>query len=216
MVIGVAHELRTPLTNLRGYLEALRDQVLEPSPETLETLQDETRRLETLVEDLLQLARAGSIQQTLERREVALHDVLVDLLRSYRERFAEKQIQVKVSLDDARRPVRADPEKIRLALNNLLDNAVRYTPRGGRVRVAARRRPEGLRIIVANNGEGIRESDLPYVFEYFYRGEKSRSREHGGAGIGLAVVRELVKAHGGEVGAESDSRETRVWCSFPA
>ena len=95
-------------------------------------------------------------------------------------------------------------------MHNLLQNAWQYTPQGGNVRISTERVPEGIKLIFANTGEGIAEEDLPFIFERFYRGEKSRSREHGGAGIGLAIVKELIKAHGGQVGAETSPTETRV------
>lgn len=216
MVIDVAHELRTPLTNMRGYIEALRDGVMPSSKETFESLHEETIRLAKLVEDLLQLARADASRGALRARRTSLHELLSQVLGLFQPEFAAKGIAVETHLSDPEEQITADPEKLSQVLRNLFQNACQYTPHGGNVRVFAERLPNKIKIVFANTGEGIADEDLPFIFERFYRGEKSRSREHGGAGIGLAIVKELVEAHGGEVGAESTPGETRVWFTLPA
>ena len=113
-------------------------------------------------------------------------------------------------------PARGDPDQLAQVLSNLLQNAVRYTPPGGRIDVTAERRPEDILVSVTNTGDGIPSEDLPHVFERFYRVEKSRDRARGGAGIGLAIVRQLVEAAGGSVGAESSDGRTTFWFSLPA
>lgn len=215
MVIDVAHELRTPLTNMRGYLEALSDGVLAPSKETFESLHEETLRLTQLVEDLLQLARADASRGTLRRMRMDLQGLTLQVLDLFRPKFATKGIVVETELTGAEGQLLADPEKLAQVFRNLLQNAWQYTPYGGHVRIVAERGPRKVKLIFANTGEGIAKEDLPFIFERFYRGEKSRSREHGGAGIGLAIVKELIEAHGGEVGAESSPTETRVWFTLP-
>ena len=216
MVIDVAHELRTPLTNMRGYIEALRDGVIPSSKETYESLHEETIRLAKLVEDLLQLARADASSGALRPRRINLQELLSHVLGLFQPEFAAKGIAVETHLSDPEEQIMADPEKLSQVFRNLLQNAWQYTPHGGNVRVFAERLPNKIKIVFANTGEGIADEDLPFIFERFYRGEKSRSREHGGAGIGLAIVKELVEAHKGEVGAESAPPETRVWFSLPA
>ncbi|MBI3989487.1 MAG: HAMP domain-containing protein [candidate division NC10 bacterium] len=216
MVIDVAHELRTPLTNMRGYLEALSDGVMAPSKEIFESLHEETLRLAKLVEDLLQLARADAARGTLRRKRIDLQVLALEVLDLFRPKFATKGIVVETELSAAEGETRADPEKLAQVFRNLLQNAWQYTPHGGHVRISAERVPGRITLIFANTGEGIAEEDLPFIFERFYRGEKSRSREHGGAGIGLAIVKELIEAHRGEVGAESTPTETRVWFTLPA
>jgi two-component system sensor histidine kinase BaeS len=216
MVIDVAHELRTPLTNIRGYIEALRDGVVAPSKPTFESLHEEILRLAKLVEDLLQLARAEAPDRILKPRAIDLEELLAKALALYRPQFADKEIGVAVDFSAIVEPVAADPEKLSQIVGNLFDNAWRYTPPGGEVKISAERMPDGMKIVVANSGEGIAKDDLPFIFERFYRGEKSRSRDHGGAGIGLAIVKQLVEAHGGETGAESTPRETRVWFTLPS
>lgn len=216
MVIDVAHELRTPLTNVRGYIEALRDGVVAPSKTTFESLHEEILRLGNLVEDLLQLARAEAAKGILKPQAANLGALLATALELFQTQFAAKAIAVEMKLPAAANEVVADPEKLGQIFRNLLDNACRYTPRGGRVEVTAERLPDRVKMIFANTGDGISQADLPFIFERFYRGEKSRSRDHGGAGIGLAIVKELIEAHGGETGAESSSTETRVWFTLPA
>ena len=112
--------------------------------------------------------------------------------------------------------VMADANQLLQAVRNLLQNAWQYTPSGGSVRMSTTSVPGGIKVMVANTGEGILPADLPFIFERFYRGEKSRSREQGGAGIGLAIVKELIEAHGGRVGAASSPTETQVWFTLPA
>lgn len=216
MVIDVAHELRTPLTNMRGYLEALSDGVLAPSKETFELLHEETLRLAKLVGDLLQLAKADASRGTLLRKEIDLQGLALEVLDLFRPKFATKGIAVEMELSTAGGEILADPEKLAQVMRNLLQNAWQYTPPGGNVRILAERVPGSVKLIFANTSEGIAEEDLPFIFERFYRGEKSRSREHGGSGIGLAIVKELIEAHGGQVGAESTPAETRVWFTLPA
>ena len=215
LVIDVAHELRTPLTNIRGYLEGLSDGVVSPSKETFESLHEETLRLANLIEDVLQLTRADASQGTLRRKRFDHRDLVREVLGLFEPKFAAKGIVVETMFSDAEGQIPADPEKLSQVLSNLLENAWQYTPYGGKFMITTERLSDRIKMVFANTGEGIAEEDLPFIFERFYRGEKSRSREHGGAGIGLAIVKELIEAHGGGVGAESSSSESRVWFTLP-
>jgi signal transduction histidine kinase len=215
MVADVAHELRTPLTNLRGYLEGLADGVIPPERATLAMLEQEVLRLVHLVEDLGQLARAEAARAYLERQDLDLPEVINQMLALYRPGFEAKGIAVATRFAPEAARVSADREKLLLAVRNLCDNAWRYTPQGGCVGISSERVAEGIRVTFANSGPGIPAADLPYVFERFYRAERSRSREAGGAGIGLAIVKELIEAHGGSVGAASGPDETRIWFVLP-
>ncbi len=211
MVLDVAHELRTPLTNMKGYLEALLDGVLPLSRENLESIQEETGRLVRLVEDLLRLAKADAARATLHKREIQIADLINRELDSFLAQFQSKKIIVETHFRAGVNRLWADSDKLAQVISNLLQNAWQYTPSGGTVRISAEPFAEGLRIVFANTGGEIDEKDLPFLFERFYRGEKSRSREHGGAGIGLAIVKELIEAHDGQVGAEIANGETRIW-----
>jgi len=215
MVTDVAHELRTPLTNLRGYLEGLSDQVIPPSQQTFQMLENEILRLVHLVDDLQQLTKAESARAFLQRRELSVA-ALVEQLRSlFDPRFTAKQLQLLVEISPPDLVVFADLDKLLQALRNLLENAWRYTLDGGQVTISATRNDGQVEIAISNSGPGIAGDDLPFIFERFFRADRSRSREQGGAGIGLSIVKELIEAHGGEVGAESNDAQTRIWVRLP-
>jgi len=216
MVADVAHELRTPLTNMRGYLEALRDGVIPPAPATFTMLEAEALRLVRLVEDLSALTRADSVKGSLRFEPVNLGNLVREAAALYAPGFAEKGISLDVAADGAPGEVRGDKAWLLTVTRNLLDNALRYTPSGGTVAVSLGRDGQTARVTVTNTGVEIPAADLPFVFERFYRVDKSRSRDSGGAGIGLAIVKQLVEAHGGTVGAESGAGATRVWFALPA
>jgi signal transduction histidine kinase len=215
MVADISHELRTPLTNLRGYLEGLSDSVIPPTPETFRMLEQEVLRLVSLVEDLQQLAKADAAEAFLDLQKVSLHELLSQIMDLYRPNFQEKQIEVQWRLEPDSDIVMADRDKLLQAIRNLADNAWKYSPRRGRVTISAQRTADGIKTVFTNSGAVIAESDIPYLFERFFRADRSRSRDAGGAGIGLAIVKELIEAHGGTVGVESDEGGTRVWFVLP-
>jgi signal transduction histidine kinase len=215
LMIDVAHELRTPLTNIRGYLEALNDGVLPPSPKTFSMLQDETLRIVQLVEDVLQLAKADASHDNLKFEIVDLKEMIHDIRHAYRPVFKERCIHVHMDMPSEPMAVSADRNHLARVFRNLADNAVRYTPRGGEVMVCVEPGPETIRIRYKNLAEGLTENDLPYLFERFYRGEKSRSRQHGGAGIGLAIVKELIEAHQGTVAADLQDGHLSIRLELP-
>jgi len=216
LMIDVAHELRTPLTNIRGYLEALTDGVAAPTKETFELLQEETMRLIHLLEDVLRLAKADAARTDLHKKEVRLEDLILQELDIFRPQFDSKTIRIETQFGRGGDRVLADPDKITQVVTNLLQNARQYTPTGGFVRIYTEQAPGEMKVVFANTTGELSQNDLPFIFERFYRGEKSRSREHGGAGIGLAIVKELIEAHDGHVGAEISNKETRIWFSIPA
>jgi signal transduction histidine kinase len=215
MVADVAHELRTPLTNLRGYLEALTDQVLPPSQQTFTMLQQEILRLVSLVENLQQLARADAAKAFLKREKLSLAELVEQILSLYTLQLQDKKISVEKNMIQAADFVMADREKLLQAIRNLVENGWKYTPENGRIAISTRLEPNEVRLTIANSGPGIQAADLPYIFERFFRSDRSRSRHAGGAGIGLAIVKELIEAHGGRVGAESQDGETRIWFTLP-
>lgn len=214
LVANVAHELRTPLTTLRGYLEAVREGVTPASGEVIASLHEETMRLVRLVDGLHALSLFDARVPHVRREEVDLGELVNRLLTLRRAEFEDKRIAVHFA-GALGGPVHADPDLLAQALSNLLDNAAKYTPAGGDVTVEIAPIGSAVRVAVANSGEGISVSDLPFIFERFYRGDKSRSRESGGAGIGLAIVKEVAGAHGGSVGATSEGGQTTVWLTLP-
>lgn len=203
LMADVAHELRTPLTNLQGYLEALQDGVLEPTPETLSTLRGQVLQLARLVEDLRLLARAEAGSLHLERVPTSPLEVLQRAVSAHRARASARGVSLELRAPEDLPPVPMDPQRIGQVLGNLLENALRHTPEGGRVVVAAERADGFLRVVVEDTGPGIPPEHLPHLFERFYRVDPSRSRETGGAGLGLAIARSLVNAHGGSIWAEN-------------
>jgi signal transduction histidine kinase len=216
LMIDVAHELRTPLTNIRGYLEALTDGVLPPSPETLALLQGETLRLIRLAEDVLELARADAARGALHVEPTDLGAEVLAALGAFSRTFSEKAVTVKTDFPEDTLTVKADRRQIARVLRSLTENAAQYSPRGGRLDIRIAPGDKRIRVEYGNAGGELTAQDLPFIFERFYRGEKSRSRQHGGAGIGLAIVKELVEAHNGKVGAELAGSGFRVWFELPA
>jgi len=214
LIANTAHELRTPLTNLEGYLEALRDGVIRPEAGTYDSLLEEVERLARLARSLDDLAEGDRAQHRAAPVEIDLAVQLGAAAELARPTFESTGIELLRSWPEPL-PARADPDQLAQVLANLLQNAVRYTPQAGRVTVSAEMRADTLLVSVVNSGEGIPAADLAHVFERFYRVEKSRDRARGGAGIGLAIVKQLVEGWGGRVGAESDPDRTRFWFSLP-
>jgi two-component system sensor histidine kinase BaeS len=199
----LAHEIRTPVSVVEAYLEALEDGVKVLDPETMTVLRDQARRLVRFSDDFAALAQAeeGTTSATPER---AAPDALVSTaIAAAADRYDAKGITLTSSIAPNLPAVWVDPQRLAQVLENLLDNAARHTPRGGRVEVAARADDGQLTMTVTDNGEGIDAEHLPHVFERFYRVDAARDREHGGAGIGLAITKALVEAHHGQIRASS-------------
>jgi signal transduction histidine kinase len=216
MVTDVAHELRTPLTNVRGYLEALRDGVAEPTPSLIASLHDEALLLGRLVDDLQELTLAEAGQLRLDRAAWTLDDLVGSAVELARPRALEKGVALRADFSPDLPTVDADRNRIGQVLHNLLGNAITHTDTGGEIVVSAGQHPGEVEVRVHDTGAGIPAEHLPYVFERFYRADRSRARATGGAGIGLAIVKELVQAHGGRVGIESaPGRGTTVTFTLP-
>jgi signal transduction histidine kinase len=215
LMIDVTHELRTPLTNIRGYLEALADGVVPPTDETFALLNEETGRLAGLVEDVLDLAKADAARGGLTLESVDLYEALDTVLSSFERAFHRKSLRVRITPSDRQVLLQADRKRLTRVLRNLVDNAVRYTQPGSDIEIVIRPGGGNVVVDVLNPAGTLTPDDLPYLFERFYRGEKSRSREHGGAGIGLAIVRELVEAHGGSVDADLLDGRARFRVTLP-
>ena len=215
LMIDVAHELRTPLTNIRGYLEALNDGVLPPAPETLSLLQDETLRLVQLVEDVLALARADAAGSRLQPTAVDLKAMVENTLVTFTPALNSKSLTVNVESPPQPATIHADRDRLARVLRNLTDNAIQYAPEKTVVAITLAPRPDSVRVDYANAAGEVLPDDLPYLFERFYRGEKSRSRHHGGAGIGLSIVKELIEAHGGRVHAELTDGVIHIGFTLP-
>jgi signal transduction histidine kinase len=209
LVANVSHELKTPIAAIRAHLENLLDGVEEPDPATLQTMLTQSERLGRLVEQLLDLSKLQSGEIPLHREPVAL-DPLVSRVLDEIEIGADGA-HVERDLDDDLPPVDADAERVHQVLYNLVDNALRATPGDGTVTIEAHRVNGSVHVSVADTGIGIDQQHLPRVFERFYRVDPARSREDGGTGIGLAIARSVVEAHGGHIEASSEPGQGSVF-----
>ncbi len=219
-VANVSHELRTPLTAIRGYLETLLGGALEERDNArrfLEIVFRHTERLGRLLDDLMDLSNIELGKVTLKREPTDLSEVLDSALAIMRPRAEAKGITLSLDVAPDLPPVRADRDRLSQILINLVDNAVKFTPAGGRITVTASPRDETVEVAVADTGVGIPSTDLPRITERFYRVDKARSRELGGTGLGLAIVKHLVQAHGGALRIESElGKGTTVRFTLPA
>jgi signal transduction histidine kinase len=204
LVANVSHELKTPITAIRAHLENLLDGVEQPDAETLQVMLAQSERLGRLVEQLLDLSRLESGEVPLRREEVALAPLVTQVMSESEVASADRDVDVRSDVPDDLPTIEADPERVHQVLFNLVDNAVRYTPEGGEVRIDAERRNGSVEVRVADTGVGIPPEDLPRLFERFYRVDPSRARGDGGTGIGLAIARSVVEAHGGSIHAVSE------------
>ena len=217
-VANVSHELKTPLTSISGYAETLLTD--HPDPDTtqrfLATILSNARRMQGLVDDLLDLSRIESGRWQPSRSTLDLEAVALESWAALAGRADSREAEFVLDLAPDARSVCADLDAFRQVLTNLLDNSLRYIPRGGRITCISRREGSGTAVLVRDNGIGITREHLPRIFERFYRADPARSREEGGTGLGLAIVKHLVEAHGGWVSAESErGTGTTVICWFP-
>jgi two-component system phosphate regulon sensor histidine kinase PhoR len=205
-VANVSHELRTPLSIFHGYLENLVDTPEMPQEEQAEIfaiMDKHSQRLHALLEDLLILARLESRHDELQCEEIALAAFIQTVCDDWKAKIAKKQIKLCVDLPPNLPRLAADPMRLEQVLNNLLENALKYTEANGEIRIRAAERAGGIELRVEDTGIGIPPTDLPHIFERFYRADKARSRERGGTGLGLSIVKHIVQSHGGSVAATS-------------
>jgi histidine kinase len=220
LIGDISHELRTPLTAIKGYMEGLVDEALPGSPETYQEIYREADRLQRLVNDLEVLSRIEAQSEPLQLSPVPLEEILEQVLNRLAPQFEDKQIDVATRIQDHLPPARADADRVTQVLTNLLGNALQYTPAGGKLVVSMSAvkssqleaqipglgesgQQNWLLVSVQDSGIGLAPEHIAHVFERFYRVDKSRSRASGGSGIGLAISRSLVQAHGGSIWARS-------------
>ncbi|MFG2352252.1 sensor histidine kinase [Streptomyces sp. NPDC048521] len=210
MVSDIAHELRSPLTNIRGWLEVVRDGVVDPDPALLDSLHEEALVLQRIIDDLQDLAAVDAGTLRLHREPLRAGDLLEQVAAAHRVAADAAGVALGITADPAAW-LDADPVRMRQVLGNLVSNALRHTPAEGTVTLAARRDRDDVVLTVTDTGSGIAPEDLPHVFDRFWRAEKSRSRRTGGSGLGLPIVRHLVAAHGGTAEAASEPGEGAVF-----
>ena len=199
----LAHEFRTPLTTVRGYTEGIADGVIAADAETAHTIEAELARMERLVHDIALVSSAEERHLHLAKEHTSPAQLLSDAADTARAAYSSKQVSLTVETADGTPDVSVDRDRIQEVLANLLSNALRHTPAGGEVRLSATQQQDQVELVVADTGGGISAKHLPRVFERFYRAGEGRSRQQGGSGIGLAIARALVQAHGGHIRAES-------------
>ncbi|WP_437678317.1 response regulator [Sorangium sp. So ce131] len=204
----LSHELRTPLNAILGWAQLLRSESVAPSLQrlALEVIERNAKAQAQLIEDLLDVSRLSSGQLALAVRDVDLGRAVQAAVDAIRPAAAARQVELRVVLDPQAVPVAGDPERLQQVAWNLLSNAVRFTPAGGRVEVAVTREGNTARLEVRDTGEGISPGFLPHIFDRFRQEDSSMTRAHGGLGLGLSIVRQLVELHGGAVRAESDGK----------
>jgi two-component system sensor histidine kinase BaeS len=212
MTADIAHELRTPLSLILGHAEAVHDGVLPPSPENFEIIREEAARLEHLVDDLRILSLADAGELTLAPQTIPPAQLLQEVATLYRFQTQTKDLTLDLEIaspladpsTSLRTSLEVDPGRMTQVLTNILDNAVRHTPTGGHITLAARGTSDGIELSVQDSGPGLPADDLPRIFDRFYRADESRQRGDGGSGLGLAIAKSIVLAHGGQMRAESE------------
>jgi signal transduction histidine kinase len=204
LLADIAHELRNPLSIIQGNLEAWLDGVITPAPDQVASVYDETVLLARLITDLRDLSLAEAGQLKLYQHATELGEFILAEIASVQNRCQEKQISISAELPTGLPLMLIDKDRIRQVLHNLVDNALRYTPPGGNIEIGAKyTEPGWVTVSVSDTGAGIAPKDLPHVFDHFYKADRSRQRGHGGAGIGLAMVKRVVELHGGTVWVKS-------------
>jgi two-component system OmpR family sensor kinase len=204
LIADVAHELRTPLTVLQGNLRAMLDDVYSLDKSEVARLYDQTRLLSRLVNDLHELAQAEARQLPLDLQNTDLTQLVSKATETFRPGADEKGVTLHTELPVDLPQLRLDPARITQVIQNLLANALRHTPAGGTITIRAEPEPEAVRLAIADTGDGIPATHLPHIFDRFYRTDPARSRDRGGAGLGLAIARAIIEAHGGQISATSD------------
>ncbi len=216
MLADIAHELRTPLTVMRGRLEGIMDGVYPADENSVGPALEEAYLLERLVEDLRLLTLAESHQLAFEKHELDVIEIARRSISMFQAEADEKKIKLDLVTTLEKAPIVADPLRTEQVIGNLISNALRYVPEGGRIWVEIARAVDEVTISISDNGPGIPEADLPFIFNRFWRGEKSRSRVSGGAGLGLAIAKLLVEGQEGRISARSlPEGGLQVVVSFP-
>lgn len=205
LTADVAHELRTPLTSVGTHIEAMIEGVWEPTNQRLQSCYDEILRIGKIIQDLENLARVESENLKLDKKQLNLTEVAEKVLGNLEAEISKKNLRV--SIEGSSSDIFGDPDRISQVLMNLISNAIKYTPDSGQIQILIAEKNQSVKISVKDNGVGISEDEQPYIYERFYRADKSRNRLTGGTGIGLAIVKSIVTAHGGTVEVKSQPNE---------
>lgn len=208
-VANVSHELKTPLTSILGYVETLKEGAIDDAENRmrfLSIIEEHSTKLHRLIEDLLLLSRMESASTPLRKEPVPLREEVDKALELVSRGIADKKLNISIEIPDDL-VVDAEPASLERALRNLIENAVKYNVPGGSVRIEGGRTAREVRLRISDTGTGISESDLPRIFERFYRADRSRSRESGGSGLGLSIAKHVIERHGGRLEAQSQPQK---------
>jgi signal transduction histidine kinase len=222
LIAAISHDLRTPLASIRAMVEALADGLIE-DPATVQrylaTMRNQIGHLNGLIDDLFELSQIDAGALKLDFLQIVPGDLVSDAIEALHPQAEQRGLQLRAEIAHGLGRVRCAPQKIERVIYNLISNALRHTPAGGTITVSTQTSPQHPNSIIfgiADTGEGISADDLPHVFDRFYRGEKSRSRATGGAGLGLAIARGIIEAHSGTIWITSEQeRGTQVWFTLP-
>ena len=214
MTADIAHELRTPLSLILGHAEAVHDGVLPPTLENFEIIREEAARLEHLVDDLRTLSLADAGELPINLQTIEPQRLLQEVASLYQYQTQKKNVSLELDIASPLSTIEVDPGRMTQVLTNILDNALRHTPEGGRIVLSAKQVQDQIELTVQDSGPGLKAEDIERIFERFYRTDSSRQREDGGSGLGLAIARSIVHAHGGQLSAETStplSPESETW-----
>lgn len=215
MVADIAHDLNTPLTVISGYLEAFQEGALKATPERLEVIFHETNHLARLVQDLRTLSLADAGELSLQKSQTSAADLFAQVIQAFAHQAETAQIHLQMDVPSPASSLYIDGDRVRQVLGNLVRNALRYTPAGGFIRLGAIEMPDKFRLTITDSGTGIPEAQLPYIFDRFYRADKSRQKNEGESGLGLAIVKSLIELHGARVSVTSSKEGTCFCLDFP-
>lgn len=204
MTADIAHELRTPLSLIIGHAEGVHDGVLEPNHENFEIIREEAERLEHLVNDLRTLSLADAGELSVDFQPMNINDLMSDVYTHYISPFNQKRITLNLTSAPVILKANLDPSRFTQVLNNILDNALRYTPANGAVDMETKQVEGKIQISIQDNGEGVTPEEAAHLFDRFYRADEARNRNDGGSGLGLAIAKSIVEMHGGKIWAESE------------
>jgi histidine kinase len=219
LIGDVSHELRTPLAYIKASIESIADGIVVPSSETLQDIQEEIDRLTRLVDDLQELSIIEADSYVLNKKKAKIEDIISPLANQMQSSFKEKGIQFNLEIEDGLPVIDVDVDRIKQVITNILSNAIRFTPEGGRIQVnISKDNGKSIEIAIHDSGIGIPGVQLRKIFTRFYRVDKSRSRDSGGSGIGLTIAKQLVEAHGGSIWAESPgvNKGSTIYFTLPA
>ncbi len=199
MTADIAHDLRSPLAVIAGYIESMRDEVLAPTTARFDTIYSEIEHLQHLISDLRTLSRADAGELPLNLQQLNPQELIDRTIATFRHQAEQKNIEIEANIDVQIPKIKGDEERLAQVLGNLLNNAIRHTPQNGAIRLNSSKAENGVRLTVEDTGEGIPADALPHVFDRFYRVDEARQQNSGESGLGLAIAKSLIEAHGGTI-----------------